>query len=100
MNNNQIIPLFKLLDNHNEMLELYKDYERLFDSYDEFTDFCKMQSNYYPKGITRGTFLENATSYSANATFLSLRQKLGNDLIQEHTTDDGTTYYSLGNKES
>ena len=100
MNNNQIIPLFKLLDNQNEMLELYKEYNRFFDTYEEFFEFCKMQSKYYPNGIIRMTFLENATNYSANASFLSLRQKMGNDLIQEHTTDDGVTYYSLGNPES
>lgn len=96
MKENQLIPLYRLLDNKPEMMLLYKDYEKLFESFEEFIEFCRMQSKYYPTGITRAIFFENATEYSVNATMLSLKNKLGNGFVKEHTTDDGTTYYSLG----
>lgn len=96
MKENQLIPLYRIVDNEPEMMALYKEYDRLFESLEEFTDFCKMQAKFYPTGITRMVFLENATDYSFNATLLSLRNKIHDGLIKEHTTDDGTTYYTLG----
>jgi hypothetical protein len=96
MKENQLIPLYRIIDSKPEMAALYEEYKRLFESYEEFMDFCKMQVKFYPTGITRMVFLENATNYSINSTILSLKNKLQNGLIKEHTSDDGTTYYSLG----
>lgn len=96
MRESQLIPLYRIIDNKPEMMALYQDYERLFESFDEFIEFCKMQSKYYPNGVTRLNFLENATEYSLNTTLKSLREKVFDGLVQEHTTDDGTTYYRLG----
>ena len=96
MKENQLIPLYRIIDNKPEMILLYEEYKRLFESLEEFIEFCRMQLKVYPTGITRFVFLENATNYSINTTMLSLKNKISDGLIKEHTTDDGTTYYTLG----
>jgi len=96
MNENLLIPLYRIIENKPEMMRLYKEYERLFETFDEFIEFCKMQSKYYPNGVTRISFLENATEYSLNTTMASLRKKVFDGVIKEYTSDDGTTYYRLG----
>lgn len=97
MNESQLIPLFEIINNNQEMQELFQEYCDHIDTYEEFIQFAKMQSNYYPKGITRGEFEENMINYSFNTTINKLRNKLGNDCITEHTLDDGSTFYRIGN---
>lgn len=96
MNDNQLIPLFKIIDNKRELETLFSEYVMFFDEYKEFVDFLKMQLKFYPRGILRKELAENIANYSVNATMNKLRQKLGNDVIKEHITDDGTTFYSMG----
>lgn len=96
MNESQLIPLYRIIDSTPEMVRLYEEYKRLFESFEEFMEFCRMQSKYYPNGVTRINFLENATEYSLNATMASLKQKVFDGLVKEYTSDDGTTYYRLG----
>lgn len=96
MSDSQLIPLFKIIENKNELNKLFLEYTMFFDEYDEFVNFLKMQLKFYPRGIIRKELSNNITSYSVNSTMNKLRQKLGSDAIKEHTSEDGTTFYSLG----
>lgn len=97
MNDSQLIPLFRILHSEQEIKRLYGEYSTFFEEYKEFESFLHMQNKFYPNGIIRKDLTENATNYSISATLNRLRQKLGDDAIKEHVTDDGTTFYSLGN---
>lgn len=96
MKDNQLIPLFKIIENKRELETLFSEYVMFFDEYEEFVDFLRMQLKFYPRGIVRRELAENIANYSVNATMNKLRQKLGNDAIKEHTTDGGYTFYSMG----
>jgi hypothetical protein len=96
MNDNQLIPLFKIIDNKREVETLFSEYVMFFDEYEEFVNFLKMQLKFYPRGILRKELVENIANYSVNATMNKLRQKLGSDAISEHVTEGGTTFYSMG----
>lgn len=95
MKDNQLIPLFRIIGIESERKQLYLEFQDLFDAYDEFLEFINMQSRFYPNGIIRKTLQENAANYAVNATINKLRQKLGSDNIEEHTLDDGSTFYRL-----
>jgi len=96
MNDNQLIPLFKIIENKRELEALFLEYTIFFDEYEEFVNFLKMQAKFYPRGIVRKELAENIANYSVNATMNKLRQKLGNEAIKEHTTESGATFYSMG----
>lgn len=99
MKDNQLIPLFEIINNDVELAYLHSEYDFFIGNFEEFREFLNMQNKYYPKGILRKQLNENIINYSSSVTITSLMKKMGGGLIKEHTTDDGTTYYSLGDPE-
>jgi hypothetical protein len=96
MKENQLIPLFKIVESDYKIAELHLEYEYFIADFNEFKQFCLMQSKYYPRGVIKKQFNENVVNYCSSVTLTNLMKKLGNGYIKEHTSDDGTTYYSLG----
>lgn len=75
---------------------LYCDCAKYFNSAPEFEEYIAMIGTYYPQGIRREELMENMVAYDQARTISSLREKIGQGLIQELQTDDGTLFYRLG----
>lgn len=99
MKDNQLIPLFEIINNDVEIALLHSEYDFFIGNFNEFKQFLQMQSKYYPRGILRKQLSENIANYASSVTITSLMKKMGEGVIKEHVSDDGTTYYSLGDPE-
>lgn len=94
--NYQLIPLQEL--SAYELETLREEFVDYFNDSEEFYDFIEMQMKWHPQGIRRDDLMNYIGNFALNNAMNGLRRKLGEDVIKEHTTDDGITFYSLGDK--
>lgn len=76
--------------------DIYDQFRENFADKAEYDEFISHQSRLYSNGIKYQDFVNNIANFSMYNLMNSLRNKLGNDAIKEHMTDDGSVFYSLG----